>query len=169
MSVAKCAVHFLNSMNSSLMILYHATVFLLSCNALVVTLSLPLIFAAIVRRPEITRLYLSVPGTSLRPPLPSENLPTWYSWLSEPLSIWDVAVIQMCLCRHPRPSPYCIHTWHLTFSNYLLCKFPLCGHPQRMWCLSLPQPVIALWGTKYFPISSVWPKACSSSLRKCPV
>lgn len=55
------------------MILYHATVLLLSCNALVVTLSLPLIFAAVLRRPEITQLYLSVPGTSLRPPLLSEQ------------------------------------------------------------------------------------------------
>lgn len=105
MSVAKCAVHFLSSMESSLMILYHATVLLLSCNALVVTLSLPLIFAAVLRRPEITQLYLSVPGTSLRPPLLSEqDSPTWHPWLSEPLSTVDVGVIQMCLCRHPRPS-----------------------------------------------------------------
>lgn len=43
--------------------MYHATV-LLSCNALVVTLSLPLIFAAVLKRSEITQLYMSVPGAS---------------------------------------------------------------------------------------------------------
>lgn len=64
-------------------------------------------------------------------------------------------------------SPTWIHAWHLTFSNYLLCKFPLCECPHRIWCLSLPQPVIPLPAPKYFPISSVWPKACCSSLRKC--
>lgn len=43
--------------------MYHATV-LLSCNALVVSLSLPLIFAAVLKRSEITQLYMSVPGAS---------------------------------------------------------------------------------------------------------
>lgn len=152
MSVAKCAVHFLSSMESSLMILYHTTMFLLSCSALVVSLSLPLIFAAVLKRPEITQLYLSVPGTSLRPPLPSKRgSPTWHPWLSEPLSTVDVGVMQLCLCRHPRPLPYGIQTWHLTFSHSLLCQVPLCECPHRMWCLSLPQPVTPLPATNISP------------------
>lgn len=45
------------------MILCYSTVLLLSCNALVVTLSLPLPFATVLRRPVITQLYLSEPST----------------------------------------------------------------------------------------------------------
>ena len=63
---ARCTVFFLSPMESFLMILCHATMLLLSCNALVVTLSLPLLFASVLRRPVITQFYLYAPGTSSR-------------------------------------------------------------------------------------------------------
>lgn len=51
-------------------------------------------------------------------------------------------------------SPTWIHTWQLTLSNHLLCKFPLCECLHRARCLSLPQPMISLPTPNYFSISS---------------
>ena len=107
-TVARYTVLFLSPMESCLMILCHATVLLLSCNALVVTLSLPLLFASVLRRAVITHhsvllvctwhilldLLCHQSGTYLLVTLICQSLLAQWMWVC------------LCLCRHLRLLPY---------------------------------------------------------------
>lgn len=106
-TAARCTVLFLNPVQSSLMILCHVTVLLLSCNVLVVTLTFHyFLLQSWEDQSSLSSTCLHL-AHSFGLTMPSKwDSPICHPYLSELLSTVDVGMIQICLCKHLRLLPH---------------------------------------------------------------